>query len=259
MISVEHITYKVGKSVLLDDVSAQFEEGQLHLIIGANGAGKSTLLKVLSKQITAQSGNVSFDGNSLKNITDQQLARFRAVLSQSGELAFPLRVWEVVMMGRYPHFSGRPANGDEKACEETMKLFDVWDFAERNYLTLSGGEKQRVHFARVMAQIWYPYENFNRCLILDEPLTFLDVHYQFGFMNILTEQVKKQNLIVIGVLHDLNLAARFANHVLLIHHGKIMADGNVETVFTKENIHAAFNIEPAIMKDPNGVRPYLFF
>jgi iron complex transport system ATP-binding protein len=258
MISVQHITYSVGKSVLLDDVSAQFDTGKLHLIVGANGAGKSTLLKVLSKQIEAQNGTVIWDGRDLKAYTDGELSRCRAVLSQTSELAFPLSVWEVVVMGRYPHFTGSPSERDDKACEDAMKLFDVWPFAERDYLTLSGGEKQRVHFARVMAQIWYPGKG-NRFLILDEPLTFLDVHYQFGFMHILNEQVKTQQLNVVGVVHDLNLAARFADHILIIHHGKIIADGDVESVFTKENIVTAFNIEPRIMKAPHVERPYLFF
>lgn len=259
MITIEHITYSVGKIVLLENVNAQFAEGQLHLIIGANGAGKSTLLKVLSKQYPTQTGSVKFNNVNAQAISLGELSRFRAVLSQTAELAFPLSVWEVVMMGRYPHFSGTPSKNDDKACEEAMRLFDVWQLAERNYLTLSGGEKQRVQFARVMAQIWYPYGNFSRCLILDEPLTFLDVHYQFGFMHILKEQIKMQHIIVVAVLHDLNLAARFADHVLLIHHGKIIADGTVEQVFTTDIIKTAFSIEPKIIKDPNGERPYLFF
>src|SRR6478736_6707844 len=106
-----------------------------------------------------------------------------------------------------------------------MRLFDVNSLAERNYLTLSGGEMQRVQFARVISQIWYPIETGNRYLILDEPLTFLDVYYQYQFMNKIMELIKKDNLTVIGVLHDLNLAAKFAETILLLNHGKVIAQG----------------------------------
>ena len=156
------------------------------------------------------------------------------------------------MMGRYPHFTGRPTHSDEKACEEAMRLFDIWNFAERNYLTLSGGEKQRTHFARVMAQIWYPHENFDRCLILDEPLTFLDVHYQFNFMHILIEKIRRQSLVVVGVLHDLNLAARFADQLILIYHGKIISSGSVKEVYF------ATGLAPLCFKKPARIMPRLY-
>jgi iron complex transport system ATP-binding protein len=244
---------------LLHNVSARFEEGKLHLIIGPNGAGKSTFIRLLSRQTTPESGDIFYNNTNINHYTEQQLSRFRAVLSQNNELAFPLSVWEVVMMGRYPHFISQAAAKDEKACEEAMKLFEVWDLSGRNYLTLSGGEKQRVQFARVMAQIWTPEKDRHPCLVLDEPLTFLDVHYQYEFMNILAERVKTQGLLVIGVLHDLNLAARFADQLILINRGEIMAAGTVEEVFTKENIKTAFGIEPVIMQVPHYNKPYLFF
>ena len=151
-------------------------------------------------------------------------------------------------MGRYPHFTGKPAPQDEAACLEAMQFFDVSGLAGRNYLTLSGGEKQRVHFARVVSQIWYPVKECCRYLILDEPLTFLDVHYQFDFMYKLQELLKNKDLVVIGVVHDLNLAARFADKIILLHQGKILADGDIRTVLTKENILTAYQIEPTILK-----------
>jgi iron complex transport system ATP-binding protein len=147
MLSVHEVTRVVGGKTLVDRVSASFERSQLSLVIGPNGAGKSTLIKLLSKQLRADAGTIAYDSTNVRAITERELAKIRAVLSQSVERSFPLRVWEVVMMGRYPHFAGKPGAADERACQEVMRFFDVADMADRNYLTLSGGEKQRVHFA----------------------------------------------------------------------------------------------------------------
>lgn len=251
MLKVENISYKIGDKFLLDDVSATFEAGKLNLIIGPNGAGKSTLIKVISNQIQPKTGNVFYSEKNIKSSANGELAKIRAVLSQNIELAFPLKVWEVAMMGRYPHFNSKPATKDEEACKEAMHFFDVWDMAERDYNTLSGGEKQRVHFARVLAQIWLPVENSFRYLILDEPLTFLDIYYQFQFMQKIQELILQKDLVVVGVVHDLNLAARFADYILLINKGKVLAQGSKESVLTKENILAAYNLEPIIESRQN--------
>ena len=247
MLTAKDVTCKIGNKILLDAVSVEFEQGMLNLIIGPNGAGKSTLIKVLCGQILPTgAGLVYYGDQNIRNTSISSLARIRSVLSQNIELAFPLTVSEVVMMGRYPHFTGKPAPQDEAACLEAMQFFDVSGLAGRNYLTLSGGEKQRVHFARVVSQIWYPVKECCRYLILDEPLTFLDVHYQFDFMYKLQELLKNKDLVVIGVVHDLNLAARFADKIILLHQGKILADGDIRTVLTKENILTAYQIEPTI-------------
>jgi iron complex transport system ATP-binding protein len=257
MLSAQHITYKVGSKVLLDDVSVQFEPGQFNLIIGPNGAGKSTLVNVLSNQLQAQHGQVLYNNKDSKHIAVAALAKIRAVLSQNVELAFPLSVSEVVMMGRYPHFTAKPATQDIAIVAEAMHFFDVTPLAERNYMTLSGGEKQRVHFARVASQIWSAETNECRYLLLDEPLTFLDVHYQFDFMHKMKDLLKKQNLVVIGVVHDLNLAAKFADQIILLHQGKLLAHGDRKTVLTKENIKTAYQLEPFIHEDKGAM--YLFF
>lgn len=257
MLKVENITYKIGDKFLLENVSVNFEPGKLNLIIGPNGAGKSTLIKVICNQIKPTRGNVYYGNRNVNQSSDLELAKIRAVLSQSIELTFPLKVWEVVMMGRYPHFTGKPAQKDESACEEAMRFFDVWNMADRNYMTLSGGEKQRVNFARVIAQIWYPSINSNRYLILDEPLTFLDVHYQFHFMNRLLDLLKDPRMVILGVVHDLNLAAKFADKIVLLHEAKVLANGDKEQVLKKENIRTAYQLEPIIYNEKENF--YLFF
>jgi len=257
MLGVKNITYKIGNKTLLEDVSVDFEVGKLNLIIGPNGAGKSTLVKVICNQIKPDAGSVYYDKKDLKSFSIPDLAKVRSVLSQNIELAFPLKVSELVMMGRYPHFTGRPTAKDEQACEEAMRFFNVLDMSDRNYMTLSGGEKQRVHFARVVSQIWYPVPEGCRYLILDEPLTFLDVHYQFDFMHKIIELMKKNEMVIIGVVHDLNLAAKFADQIVLLNDGKVLSSGDKYKVLSKENIKEAYKLDPVIHHQ--GESMYLFF
>jgi iron complex transport system ATP-binding protein len=259
MIRVKDISVSIGKKILLDRVSSEFQPGRMNMIIGPNGAGKSTLIKVLCKQLKPTTGHVFYGSSDLRSLSDGQLSLIRAVLSQNIDLAFPLSVSEVVMMGRYPHFLGKPGPHDFQATEEAMRFFDVWGMADRNYMTLSGGEKQRVHFARVLSQIWFPIPGQPRYLMLDEPLTFLDVHYQFQFMHQLVELLKDRELTVIGVVHDLNLAARFADVILLLNQGSVLAHGNREEVLTKENIKSAFQLEPVIQRNEKSGSYNLFF
>ena len=257
MLTAEHITFAVGTKKLLDDVSLAFAPGRLNLIIGPNGAGKSTLIKVLCNQVRPQSGAVLYSGRSLTTISLAELARIRSVLSQNVDITFPLKAREIVMMGRYPHFTGTPAGKDTTACEEAMQFFDVSELADRDFLTLSGGERQRVHFARVVAQIWFAPQNSCRYLFLDEPLTFLDVHYQFDFMHKMIKLLGQQNIIAVGVVHDLNLAAKFADQVTLLHQGRVLASGTSEDVLTVQNIKTAYQLTPVIHRNNGTIR--LFF
>lgn len=248
MLRLENISVQIDSKKLLDEISIGFEPGKMNLIIGPNGSGKSTLIKATSKQILITRGSVHYGDEEINSLTYQQLAKFRAVLSQNTEVAFPLKVWEVVMLGRSPHFTSRPGSFDRHAVEEAMNYFDVSSMAERDYLTLSGGEKQRVNFARVLAQVWFPHPNQMRYLLLDEPLTFLDVNYQYQFMHKLQKLAEKKDMVIVGVVHDLNLAARFADRIFLLSEGKILAQGTASEVLIKENIQKAFHIVPEIFK-----------
>jgi iron complex transport system ATP-binding protein len=259
MLEACDITFRVGDKTLISDVSVSFAPGSLHLIIGPNGAGKSTLIKVLARLLRPQAGKVEYEGADVQHASESELAKRRAVLSQAVEVAFPLTVREVVMMGRYPHFGGSPGPVDEKITDELMEFFDVTEFSERNYQTLSGGERQRVNFARVLAQLWrsssdsltipdsHSSHSSCRYLFLDEPLTFLDIRHQIEFMKKVRVFADAPDVVTVGVVHDLNLAARFADQIVLLNHGRVVANGTAAEVLTAERIRDVFGVEPTFV------------
>ncbi|HEY2847036.1 MAG TPA: heme ABC transporter ATP-binding protein [Pyrinomonadaceae bacterium] len=258
MLEARDVTFSVFGRELLSDISARFESGKLHLIIGPNGAGKSTLVKLLARLTSPTAGSVSYEGTDVATTSEMTLAKKRAVLSQAIEVAFPLSVREVVMMGRYPHFGGRPGPADQKLVEEMMSLVDITEFADRNYQTLSGGERQRVNFARVLAQVWpteYQTSNFphRRYLFLDEPLTFLDIHHQIDFMKKVRDFASVADAVTIGVVHDLNLAARFADRLYMLDRGQLVAAGTPDEVLTADLIRKVFAVEPEFLPTADGV------
>jgi iron complex transport system ATP-binding protein len=260
MLEASDITFRVGGKALLSDASVSFAPGRLHLIIGPNGAGKSTLIKVLARLLRPHTGDVRYEGADVSRASEAELAKRRAVLSQAVEVAFPLTVREVVMMGRYPHFGTRPGPADEKIADELMEFFDVTEFAGRNYQTLSGGERQRVNFARVLAQLWRddsppptspgsatPRASC-RYLFLDEPLTFLDIRHQIEFMKKVRRFSDAADVVTVGVVHDLNLAARFADQIVLLDGGRVVANGSPVEVLTAERIREVFGVEPTFVR-----------
>jgi len=254
MIRIENIGYRVGHKELLSGIEGTFTEGRISLVIGPNGAGKSTLIKVISGQKSPIKGQVFYHDRHIQNYSHMELARTRAVLSQHVDIAFPMSVEDVVMMGRYPHFAARPTADDRSICEQAMLLFDILEMRERNYMTLSGGEKQRVHFARVVAQIWNENREENRCLLLDEPLNSLDVYYQHQFMEITRMLCRDQNLVIVGVIHDLNLAAKYADNLILLHQGKMLGAGKPTEVLTAENIKTAYRMEVKMLEVDHTVQ-----
>ena len=142
MLSVNNISYQVGKKTIINGITTTFEPGLFHVIVGPNGSGKSTFLKIFSGELKPQAGKVLYDEKDVFQIDKTTLAKRRAVMSQQPELHFPLTVAEIVMFGRYPHFTYKPSKNDESICRSAMEKMEVWHLAERDYLTLSGGEKQ---------------------------------------------------------------------------------------------------------------------
>jgi len=268
MLTANNITFAVGQKRLIEDISVSFGPGKLHLLIGPNGAGKSTLIKVLARLLRPQNGSIHYEGVDIRDAREADLAKHRAVLSQAIEVAFPLTVREVVMMGRYPHFGGRPGPADESIVDEVMAHFDVTEFSARDYQTLSGGERQRVNFARVLGQLWRDgHENRSqdgssrptcRYLFLDEPLTFLDIRHQIDFMKKVREFTNLPDVVTVGVVHDLNLATRFADQLVLLDGGRVIAHGAPAVVLTQDNIRKVFTVEPTFIPAKHSAMHIIF-
>lgn len=258
MLKTENISYSIGKKQILSNIDAEFLPGEFNMILGPNGSGKSTFLKIFSGELNGFDGNILYANKNIQTIKKEELAKERAVMSQQPELSFPLTVEEVVMMGRYPHFVFNPGKKDVSICNEVIGRMNLQSFKERNYLTLSGGEKQRVQFARVLAQIWEQSPNGLRYLFLDEPLTSLDINYQQEFLQIAREFTKADTVLV-AVIHDINLAIQFADKLFFLKNGEVAAQGNPSAILNEALLQKVFGVKTTIIKNPVTGSPLVIY
>jgi len=250
MIEAKNISVIINNNTLVNNVSMTLEAGKFSVILGKNGAGKSTFLKALTGDIKPSSGEVLIDGKQLGSIAPLHLARIRAVMMQNLQLSFSFTVLEVVLMGRSPHTRGFETTRDQNIAINCMKQAGVSHLANRSFPTLSGGEKQRVQFARMLAQLWDRIEeNQPCCLLLDEPLSSLDLAHQHSIMQLIRDLTKK-NVAVMMILHDLNLAAQYGDEVNIMRNGETYALGSPIDVFKSEIIEMAFDCPVHIMQHP---------
>jgi iron complex transport system ATP-binding protein len=258
MIQVKDLTYKVGHKTILSPINTCFLPGKLNLILGPNGSGKSTLIKLLSGDLMPLTGQILYDDINIKSIQKNELASFRAVLSQQTELSFPMNVEEVVMLGRTPHYDFTPTIKDFETVKQAIELLDIQFLINRNYQTLSGGEKQRVQFARVLCQLWDTPINGYRYLLLDEPLNSLDIKYQQQFLKIIQSFLNDKTVLV-GVVHDINLAIRFADQLYFIHNGALVAKGSPLETIQPQLIEEVFNIATEVILNPLNSQPLVLY
>ena len=244
MYEAKSIYYRRGGKDILHNVDVTLEAGAINIILGPNGAGKSTLLHQLTGNLKPDQGEVFFEGEPLDSISILELARRRAVLAQETTLGFDFSVEEVVMLGRIPHLSGWGSPHDEEACRNALIAVEMESYRFRRYPTLSGGEKQRVNLARVLAQLdlKQPREK-PAWLFLDEPTSALDLRHQHTTLFLMASLVKKQGLGVCAILHDINLAFRYAEHVVLLSDGEVAASGPPEIALTCETIEAVYQVQ----------------
>jgi iron complex transport system ATP-binding protein len=254
MIEAEGVSLRRDGRFLVDEVSVAIRPGSLTAVLGPNGAGKSTLVRLLSGETTPDHGRVSLDGRDLKHWNRQDLARRRAVLSQSVALTFPLSVTEVVMLGRAPHRARTTRAADLAAVEAALLAADVSHLAGRGYPTLSGGEQQKVQFARVLAQLEETDDSGPRYLILDEPTSSLDIHHQARLLG-LAGNLARNGWGVLAVLHDPNLAAVHADTIVLLRGGRILASGDPWNVMTQERLTATFDHPVLVSRRTDLDRP----
>ena len=257
MIKARNLTVEIHSKKLLDDVSLDLQTGEVLAVVGQNGAGKSTLRKILCGDLIPTSGEVSMGGKALGDWTLPERARVRAVLPQDSSLNFPFTVLEVVLMGRAPHVAGVESERDYRIARAALAEVDALALEGRIYPTLSGGERQRVHLARVLAQIWERTEN-PRYLLLDEPTSNLDLTHQHATLKI-ARRFAADGAAVFIILHDLNLAAQYADRVLTLQNGKISAFGVPEKVFTPDAVQKAFGVKVSVIKHPHFDCPLIIW
>ena len=252
VIEARSLTKRAGRAMLVDAIDLSVSAGETVAIIGPNGAGKSTLLRLLSGDIGANAGEVRLKGRSLHAYAPRELAAHRAVLSQHVNVTFPFTVEEIVLMGAGDS-RGREAN---VLVDAALHEVGLDQFRHRQLPTLSGGEQQRAHFARVLVQLACGEAAHGPgLLLLDEPTSSLDMRHQIDLVE--TARGRAQNgTAVIAVLHDLNLAMRFADRIVLLHRGKLAVDGGRTDAITAETIRRIFEVDVTIDYTDQGV-PFL--
>ncbi len=245
MLKIENLSASYGPRRVLKGISLEVISGEVVALIGPNGAGKSTLIRSVSGLIPVQGGSVRTNGDNLLSLSTMQRARFLAVVPQVAAMPPAYSVWETVLMGRTPYlnFLGQASPNDEAIARDSLAKVDALDLAERRIGELSGGEQQRVLLARALAQS-------TPILLLDEPTVHLDLQHQVSLMETVRGLAHKDKLAVLIALHDLNLAARYADRLALLVEGEIKAVGTPRQVLTSEVISAAYHLEVKVVPHP---------
>lgn len=244
---------RVGTSTLLQGVDLQLAPGEVGAILGPNGAGKSTLLSVLAGLRAPDSGSVTLNGQAVSPAQVHRLARHRAVLPQESAVAFDFRVQEVVELGRYPHHL-RPSPHEAAIVQAAMQATGVAHMAQRPIASLSGGERARAQLARVMAQIWAPSaDGAPRWLLLDEPTAALDLRHQHDTLSTVQRWAREQSVGVLAVLHDPNLALRYADRVWVLDGGALRASGHPARVLRPALVQRVWQVRASTARAADGV------
>jgi iron complex transport system ATP-binding protein len=243
-----NVSGSYGQGPVIDAVTLAVEPGEWLCLVGANGSGKSTLLRLLSRVLKPQGGSVILSGRDIHSLSPTTVAQRLALLPQQQTLPDGLTVQQLVSLGRSPH---QPwwqweldAEGQHQV-DQALAWTDIQEHRHQPVTELSGGERQRAFLALALAQN-------PQVLLLDEPTTFLDIHYQLQLLELLKQLNRQQSLSIITVLHDINLAARYCDRMAMLHQGQLWAIGPPKSVLTSENLRTVFQVEVEIFATPFG-------
>ena len=241
-----------GDTEILHELDLAVPPGRITAIVGANACGKSTLLRTMSRLLSPHRGHVLLDGKSIHRTPPRELARTLGLLPQSPIAPEGITVADLVSRGRHPHqgLFSRWTRKDDEAVDGALTATKTTELAERPVDELSGGQRQRVWIAMALAQQ-------TEILLLDEPTTFLDISHQVEVLDLLTDLNHARGTTVVMVLHDLNLAARYADHLVAMAKGRVHVSGKPEDVLTEENVRQVFGLESRIVTDPTSGRPIM--
>lgn len=242
MYQIDQLDFSYGKEEILSDISFDIQKGSFVSVIGPNGSGKTTLLKNMCKLLDPNSGNIKLEHKAINSYKAKHMAQKVAVVHQETNTDFDFNVGEVVLMGRYPYLKRFQNEGshDLEIAVKSMQQTQTYHLKDKTLLSISGGERQRVMIARALTQE-------PEVLLLDEPISHLDIKYQMEILNLCKDLNQSQNLTVFTTLHDINLASRFSKVIIMMKDGKVFKIGTPENVITTENIKAVYDIEVEIV------------
>ncbi|MDQ1901349.1 ABC transporter ATP-binding protein [Paracoccus sp. WLY502] len=251
-LSVHGLVAGYGDRTILHGLDLDVLPGRITAIVGANACGKSTLLRSMSRLLTPRAGQVLLDGKAIHRMPPRRVAQVMGLLPQSPVAPEGITVADLVSRGRHPHHGilSRWSPADDKAVAAALEATKTTDLAERAVDELSGGQRQRVWIAMALAQQ-------TDLLLLDEPTTFLDISHQVEVLDLLTDLNHRRGTTVVMVLHDLNLAARYADHLVAMAGGRLHAQGTPEAVLTVDTVRAVFGLDSRIIPDPTSGRPMM--
>lgn len=249
-ITVQNLSYSFDSRTVLDDLSFEVESGQYFIIIGPNGSGKTTLLKLLAGLLTLKNGQINIQAKGIQTYTPKELARSVAYVPQNVPVEFPFTVTQVVLMGRAPHLGlmGFEGESDLHLAHEAMRITDVEHLADRRIDQLSGGERQRVFIARAICQ--QP-----QIMLLDEPTAALDLSHQVRLMDLMEQLKTQQGATIVMVSHDLNMAAMYADQLLLLSQGQIVISGPPDRVIDYQLLEQVYGCTLVVDQSPLGKYP----
>jgi iron complex transport system ATP-binding protein len=249
---VNNLNCILGGNTILNNINLSFEKGKFYSIVGPNGSGKTTLLKNILKLIEVDKNTIFIDNKEVTQLKSNELSKLVSYVPQNTNIEFNFSVLDIVMMGRNPYlkrFQSESKN-DYEIAEKAMNITQIWDLKDRGINTLSGGERQRVIIARALTQS-------TDIILLDEPISQLDIHHQINLMNLLKELTEKMNITVITVIHDLNYAIQYSDYLVFLDKGKVFSCGYPEEVITKENLKKVYNMDFHIMKNSLTNKPII--
>ena len=233
------IVFGYSSSTILKDVSFEIGPSRLVTIVGPNGSGKSTLIKCIDRILAPEKGSILIDRKEVTKMDRMEIARNLAYVPQSSARTFSSNVFDTVLMGRRPHIGWLSSSDDEERVWEVLRLLGIEELAMSGFGELSGGQQQKVLIARALVQD-------TKVMLLDEPTSNLDIWHQLDVMNIVRDLVKKRRMTALMALHDLNLASKYSDGIIMMKKGRIMAVGDPASVLTPENIEAIYNVEVAV-------------
>lgn len=249
-IVTQNLAVAYEDNLVVDDLDMQIPQGRITTIIGPNGCGKSTVLKAVGRILKPKGGVVYLNGDDIRRLTTKEVAQKMAILPQSPQAPAGLTVGELVAYGRFPHQRGfgKLIPEDKRIIQWALEVTRLTEFETTAVDNLSGGQRQRVWIAMALAQQ-------TDLILLDEPTTYLDLAYQLEVLELLYRLNREQGCTIVMVLHDLNLAARFADYMIAIRGGDIIQHGTPEEVMTAEVLEETFHIDAEIVKEPRTGRP----